>query len=468
VTLQDLAEFPRAVALLASTGDSKALEAYLAGLPKDLAPRTLRRLFERLGATYVKLGQFIASSPTLFPPEYVLEFQKCLDSTPTVGFEVVKRIVEEDLGRPIDDLFASFDKEPLASASIAQVHGAVLKSTGARVVVKVQKPQVAGTLKADLGFIAAASKILEFLSPGLGRLSLANVAADLRQSMLGELDFTQEAQNLREFRAFLEESGLTGVATAPAPFEEFSSAKVLTMDRLYGVPLSDLDGIKGYSSNPEQTLVDALNVWTLSVVACPFFHADVHAGNLLVLEDGRVGFIDFGIVGRIPPTIWGALNALAASLVGAGGEAQGGASGASGLSPDFDGMARALTEMGATSDDVDVGRFASDLRSLFGRLDAITPTVTAALGEDGTVLGAALGVDDLQVTELALELVGVADRNGVRLPREFGILLKQVLYFDRYTRLLAPDLDLLTDQRLEALQQSQQSKTDPREGAIDV
>ena len=275
-----------------ATRSAELLKGYLQSLPKDLAPRTLRKLFERLGATYIKLGQFIASSPTLFPGEYVLEFQKCLDQSPTVEFSTVRGVVEEELGRPIEEVFSSFDRTPLASASVAQVHAAVLRSSGAPVVVKVQKPGVEDTLKADLGFLAVASKVLEFLAPSLGRLSVANVAADLRVSMLGELDFTEEARNLEAFRLFLESQGLDEIARAPRPYPQFSGRRALTMERLFGTALVDLEGIKAYTSNPEQTLVNALNTWALSVVACDFFHADVHAGNLMVCEDGRVGFIE--------------------------------------------------------------------------------------------------------------------------------------------------------------------------------
>lgn len=393
-------------------------------------PRTLRRLFERLGATYVKLGQFIASSPTLFPEEYVLEFQNCLDNTPPIDYSTVKDIVEKDLGRKLYDVFTYFDAKPLASASVAQVHAATLK-TGEEVVVKVQKPGVEETLQADLGFLAFASKLLEFVSPQVSRLSLANIVADLRVSMLGELDFRAEGQCLMEFRQFLEENGLTDKATAPLYYPEVSGGKVLTMERLYGVPLVDLEGIKEYSNNPEETLFNALNTWSLSVMGCPFFHADVHAGNLLVLKDGRVGFIDFGIVGRIPARIWEALQNV---LVGFS-------------TDDFDLVAASLVKMGATKDEVDVSRFATELRSLVKSLEDLNPQIMLDNTQDGRV-AAAVGVDEQQVTRILLDLVKVSENNGVRLPREFGILVKQVLYFDRYTRLLAPGLDVLSDSRL--------------------
>lgn len=178
------------------------------------APVALRKLFERMGATYIKLGQFIASSPTLFPEEYVLEFQKCLDQTEPLPWATVKQVIEKELGGPISKTFDYVDKTPLASASIAQVHKAKLKD-GETVVLKVQKPNIEYSLKADLSFIYVASRVLEFLQPDFERTSLSAIAGDVRTSMLEELDFKKEAGNVEQFRNFLKDQGLTDVATAP-------------------------------------------------------------------------------------------------------------------------------------------------------------------------------------------------------------------------------------------------------------
>ena len=275
--------------------------------------RVLKRLFEELGATYIKLGQFIASSPTLFPKEYVLEFQSCLDNTPKIPYATIRKIIQDDLGRPITTVYAYVDPVPLASASVAQVHRAQLRN-GTEVVIKVRKPGVDATLEADLGFLLISSKIIEFLNPSLSRLSFSNIVGDLRDSMLDELDFTKEAQNLINFRAFLDRNYIVD-ATAPQPYLEASSKRVLTMEYLKGVPLVDLEGIKRFTANPEQTLITALKTWALSVAANDVFHADVHGGNLLVLEDGRIGFLDFGIVSKISERVWKAVSDLVQAFV---------------------------------------------------------------------------------------------------------------------------------------------------------
>ena len=291
------------------------------------APVALRKLFERLGATYIKLGQFVASSPSLFPNEYVLEFQKCLDATEPIEWNVVKKIIEKETG-PITDNFSFIDKTPLASASIAQVHAAKLK-TGEEVVIKVQKPQIDNLLKADLNFIYIASRVLEFLQPDFERTSLSAVAGDVKSSMLEELDFEKEAENIEEFRAFLRDQGLRDSVTAPRVYREQTTKKVLTMERLRGVSMVDAESIRTITNDPESLIITALNTWTTSVMNMPWFHADVHSGNLLVLDDGRVGFIDFGMVGRVGEKTFNAVSELSSAMA----------------LGDYEGMAQALCNM---------------------------------------------------------------------------------------------------------------------------
>lgn len=446
---------PQTLLQLASSkeGLARGLVAWAReNVPEELAPKFVRLLFERLGATYVKVGQFVASSPTLFPAAYVREFQKCLDQTPAVSFEAIKAIVEADLGRPISAVFESFDREPLASASIAQVHAA--KYCGRDVVVKVRKPGVDELLKADLGFIEIAGKALETIAPELGRLSLADFVSDLRATMIDELDFSKELRNLEVFAVWLEEMGLASVATCPRPYKEASGLCTLTMDRLYGSPVTDLDALRALNAvgpdgrpvDPETILVNALNTWTASVLTCDFFHADVHAGNLIALPDGRVGFLDFGIVGRVPARIWNEVAAAADAAARA----------------DYRSLARALRDMGASERDVDIDKFALDLRSCFDALGAVQPTVIVERDALTDQVAAQLALDDAQVADVLISFVRTAENNGIKLPREFGLLVKQSLYFDRYTKLLAPELDVLQDDRLSYLRDAtDRSYTDP-------
>ncbi|XP_071705790.1 uncharacterized aarF domain-containing protein kinase At5g05200, chloroplastic [Rutidosis leptorrhynchoides] len=411
------------------------------GIPSQLqlgllSPLYLRKLFERLGATYIKLGQFIASAPTLFPQEYVEEFQYCFDRAPVVPFDEIKSILREELAGPIDSIYEYVDPTPLASASIAQVHAARLKGSQADVVIKVLKPGIEDVLVADLNFIYVVARIVEFLNPELSRASLVAIVNDIRVSMLEEVDFKKEAENIESFRRYLESMGLTRQATAPKVYPECSTKKVLTMERLYGVPLTDLDSISSLVSSPETSLITALNVWFGSLMACETFHADVHAGNLWLLRDGRIGFLDFGIVGRISPQTWGAMEAFLGSIA----------------IEDYETMASALIQMGATSTNVDFRALAKDLEKIFSSIQdldtEIVVATTTRASTNATAVSANLVVDERQMNALFLDVVRVSESYGLKFPREFALLMKQLLYFDRYTRLLAPNMNMLQDQRI--------------------
>ena len=392
-------------------------------------PVILRRMCEELGATYVKLGQFIASSPTLFPPEYVQEFQKCLDSTPPMPWSVVKPLIEQELGKPIGAFYASIEQTPLAAASIAQVHAAKLLS-GEDVVIKVQKKGVQGSLKADLDLLYANARVLQLL--GVVTAELSDVVSTLRSAILEEIDFELEAERTEQFATFLARSPeLQGVVTVPKVYRQASAKRILTLERLYGVPLIDLESVRKYQPEPELALIVALNTWVSSVLTNEWFHADVHAGNLLVLTDGRVAFIDFGIVGAIPSsTAEGMLDFVRAFPAG-----------------DMLGVGRALEKMGFTKEltEEQSAAFAKDIGEVFSSIDSMTADIMTTANSGGT---AADAIDETQLNRAVAAVARVAEGYGIRFPREFALLIKQVLYFDRYTSLLAPDLDVMNDERL--------------------
>ena len=225
--------------------------------------------------------------------------------------------------------------------------------------------------------------------------------------------------------------------TAPFIYPQLSTRRVMTMERLRGVPLTDLERIRtaalARGTTPEALLIGTLNAWAGSVLACESFHADLHAGNLLVLQDGRVAFLDFGIVGRVSPGAWGALNALLRAASGG----------------DWRAAAAALAALGAADETVDVDAFGADLAALAASLASVRATVVLdPAGGPGAAPAATLAVDEADVNRVILDVVRVGDAHGVKFPREFGLLLKSLLYLDRYTRALAPGLDVVNDARV--------------------
>lgn len=387
--------------------------------------REVRELFEALGATYIKFGQFIASSPSVFPTEYVEEFQLLLDQTEKIPFHKIQQIIEKDLGKPLDQVFSHFDAEPLASASIAQVHAAVLAS-GDDVVVKVQKPGVATEIMVDLHTVYLMTRLLELILPNLDKDAIAGIIEEMYQSMIDECDFIKEAQNLTEFRQFLRATGNTEVL-APKPYAEASSTKVLTMERLYGCSLADQEALAKHPGNPAQALFNALNTWFASLTACDFFHADLHSGNMLLLNDGRVGFIDFGMVGRVKKEAWEAMFNLF-NAIG---------------SENYRGIAESMLAVGITRDEVDIDRLTVDIRNLFMSMNQVQP--------DMMMENLSLQKTDA-INDMMIQLGEIGKNYGIRFPRAFTMLLKQFLYFDRYIQILEPGASMFDNPNIDMLQ----------------
>lgn len=394
---------------------------WLASGRKQPTPQLLRETCERLGSTYIKLGQLIASAPSLFPAEYIKEFQKCLDQVEPLPYSVIERTLRREFNQPLDEIYAWIDPTPLASASIAQVHAARLV-TGEDVVIKVQRPGVQTILATDLNFLYVTARVMERIAPQLVHASLSDIVAEIQQGMMAECDFIQEAKNIEIFDEFLRQTGNTAVCV-PKVYHQATTLRVLTMERFYGVSVTDVDALKRYTDSPEQTLLTALNTWMASLIHCQFFHADLHAGNLMVLEDGRIGFIDFGIVGSLKAGTW---EALVSFMTGKATES-------------YQSMAEALIQIGIATGEVDAGALAHDLEAT---MDSIQE-MDAAMWSDP------MGIDMKQADQMMMQIVELGKQHGLRFPREFALLLKQLLYFDRYIELLSPGLDLFGDDRLD-------------------
>ena len=377
-------------------------------------PLELRTLFESLGTTYIKLGQFIASSPSFFPADYVAEFQHCLDRTPNLPFEIIANIIESELGGALQQTFRSVNPEPIASASIAQVHAGILLD-GREVVLKVQKPAVEQIINTDLNTAFLVARTLEIVSPVLTKSAITDIIEELHQSMIDECDFIKEANNLATFNAFITDNQIESVF-APRPIPAASTRRLLTMDRVYGQPITQLSNRdSSIKTLNQQALLNALHVWFLSLTQCSFFHGDLHSGNMLVEPNGRVAFIDFGMVGQIDASIWVAVLDLYRGISEA----------------DLDAIAGAMVSIGMTKRLVDRALLAEDLGAVF---DLDVNLASVRLDSEGSL--------EKSAQRQLSALLSVATRHGIRFPSAFTLLLKQLLYFDRYLDLLAPGTDL--------------------------
>ena len=258
--------------------------------------RRLRRAFEHLGPTYIKLGQILSSGEGLFPEELVAEFRLCRDQVPAEPFAMVRRIVEADLGMPLEQQFSEFARTPVAAASVAQVHAARLHS-GEAVVVKVQRPDVARLVRRDL---AAMSWLAPLLVGRIPVAALGNPPALVElfaETIVEELDFRLEAQNMLDVAHVLADTGQHAIVV-PRPHPSLVTRRVLVMERLEGFAWGDADAIRASGIDTEAVLHATLIAFLEGALLYGVFHGDLHGGNLLVQFDGRVALLDFGITGR--------------------------------------------------------------------------------------------------------------------------------------------------------------------------
>lgn len=382
--------------------------------PGRLAPRTtavaLRRAFVDLGPTYVKLGQLIASSPGLFPTILSDEFRRLLDSVPPEPTARVRAIIEHDFGAPMDSLFSQFDGEPVAAASIAQVHRAVL-ADGTEVAVKVRRPRLRRTVERDL-------RLLKLLAGILGRIgpigAVANPGAivdDFAATLRSELDFRNEAGALIRFERNLRANGTNDRVVVPTPIAGLVSRRVLVMTFLHGTPIDDITALREQGHDLEEVLRCGVRAWVEAALVHGEFHGDVHAGNLFVTPGGAVAMLDFGIMGRLDELTRRVLRTTLPALL---------------VDRDFERAVQAIFQLGITTGTPDLAAASRDVEAL------VTPMLE-------------LNLADISYGDLFAQVLRVATRHHVRLPRELVLVIKQLVYFERYSKLLAPDYPILAD-----------------------
>jgi len=378
-------------------------EASIAGIS-----RRLRVAAERLGPTYIKLGQIISSGDGIFPPELVAEFKWCRDQVPPEPWPLVERVLTEELGRPIGTVFASVEHAPLAAASIAQVHAATL-CDGTPVVVKVQRPSVSARVHQDLSVMA-------WLAPHLvGRIPVAALANPpalvelFAETIMEELDFRLEAENMLDIAmtfAALDQRDFV----VPRPHPTLVTRRMLVMERLDGFNFGDVEGMHAAGIDTEAVVRASMIGFLEGAMMHGIFHGDLHGGNLFVLPSGKIALLDFGITGRLTEPKRLALLSL---LVGA----------SNGHIPS---QVAALRDLGAFPDDVDVHHVIDILGLDRPLVDPVTLTPEELVGELQRSIKTLLGL-------------------GARMPKELMLFVKNMMFLDGAIATLAPDLDLFAE-----------------------
>ena len=368
----------------------------------------MRKAVERLGSTYIKLGQIISSGEGLFPVELVNEFKLCRDQVPPFSFEEAQRVVEQDLGARLTDVFSTFATTPLAAASIAQVHLATL-ITGEEVVVKVQRPTVSALVRKDL-------RVMAWLAPHMiGRIkisALANPPALVElfaETIVEELDFRIEADNMLDVAKMLHELHQDGYIV-PRPHPSLVARRVLVMQRLEGFKFDDAVGMQAAGIDTVKVIRTGMIAFMEGAMIHGVFHGDLHGGNLFVMKDGRTALLDFGIVGRLTGSRRMAflrlmLNATTNNVVG---------------------QIEALRDLGALPLDTDIQAVIKDLN-----LDQPVVDPTTLSGEEL--------VNEVQ--RIVKAMMGY----GARMPKELMLYVKNMVFLDGAIARLAPDLDIIQE-----------------------
>jgi ubiquinone biosynthesis protein len=358
---------------------------------------------ERLGPTYVKLGQLLSTRADILPLAYMDALTRLQDSVEPFPAAEAERIIEDELGVRISKLFDTFEREPLAAASLGQVHEATLRG-GQRVAVKVQRPGIRQQIMDDLEAFREVAVFMDDHTDIGRRFGLADMLDEFRSSLMRELDYSREAQNLSVFRQNMREFSRIVV---PAPIMDYTTSRVLTMQYVRGIKITSLPPVRRIELDGG-ALNDALfQAYLKQILVDGIFHADPHPGNVFITEDDRIALIDLGMVGYVTDSMQlQLLKLLLAISDGKGEEA-----------------ADVAAAMGERLEDFDHDRYGREIARL------VTMHKDATMG-------------DIDVGRVVVEITRISGDNGVRQPAELTLLGKTLLNLDRVAITLAPDYDV--------------------------
>ena len=387
---------------------AKGLDVDAEVLPRAALPgekpkaEELARDLERLGPTFVKVGQLLSSRADILPVAYLEALARLQDKVEPFSFAEIERIVTEELGVRISKAFAEFEATPLAAASLGQVHRATLRD-GRPVAVKVQRPGIREQIVEDLEAFTEIARLLDEHAEA-GRLyQFEKMVEEFRKTLLRELDYRQEAQNLVTLRENLREFDRIVV---PAPVMDFTTSRVLTMDYVFGQKITTLSPLSRMEIDGAALAEELHEAYLKQILIDGFFHADPHPGNVFLNDDGKLALLDLGMVGRISPVMQENLLKLLLAISEGHGEE----------------TADRAAENGEKLDTFDEAEFRRHIAELVSTYQNAK-------------------VEQIQIGKVVLEVSRAAGQAGVRLPSELTMLGKTLLHLDEIARTLDPAFD---------------------------
>ncbi len=372
-------------------------------------PDRLRMAFSELGPSFIKLAQVLSSRPDLITIEYAEEFKKLQDKVPPFPSYEAKQIFQEDVHLKTEDVFSEFDDRPVAAASIAQVHNAVLRS-GEKVIVKIQRPDIREIIDTDIVILGVIARLMIKYIPESKLFDPEGIVNEFARSVKKELDFIAEAKNAQRFKRNFAGNDTICI---PEVYSDYLSARVIVMERIEGIRIDDVDGIDELGIDRVEIARRGVDGYFKMIFDDGFFHADPHPGNIFVMPDGRIGLMDYGIVGWLTPEL---MENIASAFLAV-------------LSKNYDRLVDLYIDLGLVSDEIDIDTFKREFRSDIIYL--LEPLYD-------------LSISEVNFPEYLEALTHLVIKHGLKVPSELLLMNKTMLILDNIGRQLDPDFNLMS------------------------
>lgn len=359
---------------------------------------------EELGPSFIKFGQLASTRRDLISDEIIRELERLQDDVVAFPYEAVEKIIYAELGDTPENLFKHFSVEPLAAASIGQVHEAILKD-GTKVAIKIQRPEIKQTIETDLEIMLDLARLAEARLSWAKQNKVTELVNEFAESIQKELNYELEGQNADRIARNCAE---LDTVIVPKIYWEYSTKKVLTMDFVSGIKINDIEKLKEANFNCEQLAHNFAEIFLQQVLIDGFFHADPHPGNVFVTEDGKIALIDFGLAGRLQPHLKYQFASLVIAL----------------QRQSTDGIMRSLSEMEIIPTTTDINTLRADIDDLKEKYYTMSFT-------------------DIKLGEVLSELFAIAHRHKIKFPSEFTILGKVVLTVEAIMEQLDPNINIM-------------------------
>ncbi|MDD3840162.1 MAG: AarF/ABC1/UbiB kinase family protein [Clostridia bacterium] len=367
-----------------------------------LNPEQLRLALEELGPTFIKIGQMLSTRPDILPDSYIVEFEKLQDNVKAVEYEQINDIIKEELGKPTDQIFQTFQKQPIATASMAQVHYATMRD-GGEVVVKVLRPQIRETMLNDISILRGLTRLFKFRLQDTV-VDPSQVVDELWKTAQQELDLKKEAQNLHRFG---DNNKDIKYIKCPRPYDEYTTSNILVMDYIGGIKITDINTLETEGYDVQEIAEKLASNYLKQIFEDGFFHADPHPGNILI-DDKKIAYLDLGMVGMLDEKMLKKLNIfLYAVAMG-----------------DLDSMTQSVIRIGIMRKKVNINRLYSDIEQIYNSyIDR--------------------SFYNIDLPRFMDEVLKAAKRNNIAMPSDVTMLIKGIMTIEGLLTKLAPEISIM-------------------------